>query len=46
MANRGVTTDLVIRATEIKTKPLDDLLVTLGRLTNALDELDAEGGPA
>ena len=46
MASRGVTTDLVIRATEIKTKPLDDLLVTLGRLTTALNELDAEGGPA
>jgi tape measure domain-containing protein len=46
MASRGVTTDLVIRATEIKTKPLDDLLVTLGRLTTALNDLDAEGGPA
>jgi tape measure domain-containing protein len=46
MASRGVTTDLVIRATEIKTKPLDDLLVTLGRLTTALDALGAEGGPA
>lgn len=46
MATKGATTDLVIRAAEIKTKPLDDLLVVLQRLTTALDELDANGGPA
>lgn len=46
MASKGVTTDLVIRTSEIKTKPLDDLLVTLEKLTVALDALDKEGGPA
>jgi len=46
MANNGTTTDLIIRAQEIKTQPLDDLLKLLGQLTGALDNLAAEGGPA
>ena len=46
MANSGTTTDLIIRAQEIKTQPLDDLLKLLGQLTGALDNLASEGGPA
>ena len=46
MANSGTTTDLIIRAQEIKTQPLDDLLKLLGQLTSALDNLASEGGPA
>lgn len=42
----SVTTDLIIRAAEIKTKPLEDLLGLLTKLTGALDSLSAEGGPA
>lgn len=46
MASKGVTTDLVIRAKEIQTKPIADLVGLLAKLTGALDALDKEGGPA
>ncbi len=46
MATNGTTTDLIIRAQEIKTQPLDDLLKLLGQLSGALDHLASEGGPA
>jgi tape measure domain-containing protein len=38
--------DLVIRAKDIQTKPIEDLEKIVDKLTNSLQEIEAAGGPA